>query len=84
VLALKPIREIMANRIGGPMFGLGLGELVIVLLILLIVFSRRLPDLGDSVGKGIRRFRRSLKESEEIDITPDEATSKDKPAKNTP
>jgi sec-independent protein translocase protein TatA len=66
------------------MFGLGLGELVIVLLILLIVFSRRLPDLGDSLGKGIRRFRRSLKESEEIDITPDEAPSKDKPAKNTP
>jgi sec-independent protein translocase protein TatA len=66
------------------MFGLGLGELVIVLLILLIVFSRRLPDLGDSLGKGIRRFRRSLKESEEIDITPDEAPRKDKPAKNTP
>ena len=66
------------------MFGLGLGELVIVLLILLIVFSRRLPDLGDSLGKSIRRFRRSLKESEEIDITPDEVSSKDKPAKNTP
>ena len=65
------------------MFGLGLGELVIVLLILLLVFSRRLPDLGDSLGKGIRRFRRSLKESEEIDITPDEAPGKDKPAKNT-
>jgi hypothetical protein len=27
------------------MFGLGLGELVIVLLILLILFNRRLPDL---------------------------------------
>ena len=66
------------------MFGLGLGELVIVLLILLILFSRRLPDLGDSLGKGIRRFRRSLKESEEIDITPDEAARKDKPAKNIP
>jgi sec-independent protein translocase protein TatA len=81
---MKPIGEIMPNRIGGPMFGLGLGELVIVLLILIILFSRRLPDLGDSLGKGIRRFRRSLKESEEIDITPDEAASKDKPAKNSP
>ena len=66
------------------MFGLGLGELVIVLLILIILFSRRLPDLGDSLDKGIRRFRRSLKESEEIDITADEAASKDKPAKNSP
>jgi sec-independent protein translocase protein TatA len=65
------------------MFGLGLGELVIVLLILVILFSRRLPDLGDSLGKGIRKFRKSLKESDEIDITPDEA-SKDTPAKKSP
>jgi sec-independent protein translocase protein TatA len=66
------------------MFGLGLGELVVVLLILIILLSRRLPDLGDSLGKGIRRFRRSLKESDEIDITPDEAASKDTPAKKSP
>ena len=63
------------------MFGLGLGELVIVLLILLILFNRRLPDLGDSLGKGIRKFRKSLKEADEIDITPNDATSKDRPAK---
>jgi sec-independent protein translocase protein TatA len=66
------------------MFGLGLGELVIVLLILIILFSRRLPDLGDSLGKGIRKFRRSLNESDEIDITPDEAASKDRPGKRSP
>jgi sec-independent protein translocase protein TatA len=60
------------------MFGLGLGELVIVLLILVILFSRRLPDLGDSLGKGIRRFRKSLKDPDEIDVTPDEARNKDR------
>jgi len=65
------------------MFGLGLGELVIVLLILLILFNRRLPDLGDSLGEGIRKFRKSLKEADEIDITPDNATSKDRPAKKS-
>ena len=65
------------------MFGLGLGELVIVLLILLILFNRRLPDLGDSLGKGIRKFRKSLKESDEIDITPDDATGKDRPTKKS-
>jgi len=65
------------------MFGLGLGELVIVLLILLILFNRRLPDLGDSLGKGVRKFRKSLKEADEIDITPDDATSKDSPAKKS-
>ncbi len=61
------------------MFGLGLGELVIVLIILMILFSRRLPDLGDSLGKGVRRFRKSLKDSDEIDITPKEATNKESP-----
>ena len=65
------------------MFGLGLGELVIVLLILVILFSRRLPDLGDSVGKGIRRFRKSLKDSDEIDITPDDPASKESHAKKS-
>jgi sec-independent protein translocase protein TatA len=65
------------------MFGLGLGELVIVLLILIILFSRRLPDLGDSLGKGVRRFRKSLKDSDEIDITPDEARNRDRPAEKS-
>jgi sec-independent protein translocase protein TatA len=65
------------------MFGLGLGELVIVLVILMILFSRRLPDLGDSLGKGVRRFRKSLKDSDEIDITPKEATNKESPAEKS-
>jgi len=62
------------------MFGLGLGELVIVLIILMILFSRRLPDLGDSLGKGVRRFRKSLKDPDEIDITPKETTNTDSAA----
>jgi sec-independent protein translocase protein TatA len=65
------------------MFGLGLGELVIVLIILMILFSRRLPDLGDSLGKGVRRFRRSLKDPDEIDITPKESTNKENPAEKS-
>ena len=65
------------------MFGLGLGELVIVLIILMILFSRRLPDLGDSLGKGVRKFRKSLKDSDEIDITPKEATNKESPAEKS-
>lgn len=52
------------------MFGLGIGELVIILVIVIFLFSRRLPDLGESLGKGISKFRKSLKESEEIDVTP--------------
>ena len=65
------------------MFGLGLGELVILLIILMILFSRRLPDLGDSLGKGVRRFRKSLKDPDEIDITPKESTNKKNPAERS-
>jgi len=52
------------------MFGLGIGELIIILVIVIVLFSRRLPDLGESLGRGISKFRKSLKESDEIDITP--------------
>jgi sec-independent protein translocase protein TatA len=58
------------------MFGLGFGELLVILLIVLVLFSRRLPDLGHSLGKTIKTFRKSLRESDEIDITP-----KDEPGK---
>jgi sec-independent protein translocase protein TatA len=58
------------------MFGLGFGELLIILLIVLVLFSRRLPDLGQSLGKTIKTFRKSLREPDEIDVTP-----KDDPGK---
>jgi sec-independent protein translocase protein TatA len=59
-------------------FGFGFGELLIILLIVIVLFSRRLPDLGESLGRGIRKFRRSLREDNEIDVTPkDQAAEKD-------
>lgn len=40
------------------MFGLGLQELIIILIIVLIVFgAKRLPEIGAGIGKGIRNFR---------------------------
>ena len=49
---------------------MGFWELVLILLIVVLLFNRRLPELGDSLGKGIRKFRKSVQESDEIDITP--------------
>ena len=54
------------------MFGLGIGELVIILVIVLVLFGRKLPELGEGLGKGIRNFRKSVREPDEIDITPKE------------
>jgi sec-independent protein translocase protein TatA len=52
------------------MFGLGIGELLIILVIVLVVFSRRLPDLGEGIGKSIKKFRRAVNDPDEVDITP--------------
>ncbi|MBX6362886.1 MAG: twin-arginine translocase TatA/TatE family subunit [Gemmatimonadetes bacterium] len=44
------------------MFGnIGPGEMVFILLVLLLVFgAKRLPEIGSSLGKGIREFKRSM------------------------
>jgi TatA/E family protein of Tat protein translocase len=63
-------------RKGGGMFGFGMGELLAILVIILVLFSRRLPDLGESFGAAIRRFRKAVKQSDEIDITPKEGPDK--------
>lgn len=52
------------------MFGFGVGELLVVLVIVLVLFSNRLPDLGEGIGKSIRKFRKAVNEQDEIDITP--------------
>ena len=59
------------------MFGLGIGELVIVLIIVVVLFNRRLPDVGESFGAAIRKFRKAVKEPDEIDITPKQNPGKD-------
>ena len=41
---------------------LGMGELLVLLVIVLIIFgASRVPQLGEALGRGIRNFRRSLK-----------------------
>jgi sec-independent protein translocase protein TatA len=66
------------------MFGLGIWELVIILVIILILFGRKLPEIGEGLGKGIRSFRKSIKEPEEIDVTPKEGPDKEKAKKDSP
>ena len=54
------------------MFGsFGATELIIILVILLLLFGpSRLGDLGSALGKGIKGFKKSVKD-DEIDVTPE-------------
>jgi len=62
------------------MFGLGIGELVVVLVIVLVIFGAgRLPEVMGSLGKGVQSFRKGLREPPEIDVTPEDAENKKPP-----
>lgn len=44
-------------------FGIGIQELLIILLICLLVFgAARLPEIGKALGKTIKEFKKSFKE----------------------
>jgi sec-independent protein translocase protein TatA len=50
---------------------IGLPEILVVLVIALIIFGpKRLPELGRSVGKGIREFRASISGNDDDDESP--------------
>jgi len=54
------------------MFGIGMPELIIILVIILIIFGAgKLPEIGGAIGKSIRNFKKAAREPDEIDVTPD-------------
>ena len=72
----------------------GIPELLLVLVIVLLVFgAARLPQIGESLGKAIRNFRKGLsgeedKKNEQISAsksdTPESTEGKDKGGSNPP
>ena len=65
-------------------FQIGATELIILLVVLLLVFGpKRLPEMGRSVGRGIREFKDSVSGQEKPD-EPAAVTPPAEPAAESP
>lgn len=63
--------------------GLGFGELVVLLIIVLLVFGAgKLPQIGDALGKSIKNFKRAATGKDEIDVTPKQKELSDDPPRS--
>ncbi len=46
-------------------FNLGMGEIILILLIVLLFFgAKRIPEIAGSFGKGIKEFKKNMNEAE--------------------
>ncbi len=53
------------------MFGLGMQEILLILVVVMIVFgAKNLPEIGSGLGRAIKNFKKATTEPEEIDVTP--------------
>ena len=60
------------------MFGIGMPELLVILVIVLLIFGAgKLPEIGEGLGRAIRGFRKSMSESEPPSLPEKEKSSKD-------
>jgi sec-independent protein translocase protein TatA len=51
------------------MFGLGMQELVIIMVIVIVLFgATRLPQLGSGIGKAISNFKQGMNEADKTEI----------------
>ncbi|HRJ49298.1 MAG: twin-arginine translocase TatA/TatE family subunit [Phycisphaeraceae bacterium] len=62
---------------------LSMWELLIILLVALLLFGKRLPDVGKSLGKGIVEFKKGLKGIEE-EVETQSSGRRDAPAYRPP
>lgn len=58
---------------------IGTQELLLILVVILVLFgSKKLPEIGSGLGRAIKNFKKATTEPDEIDITPSASKAKEK------
>jgi TatA/E family protein of Tat protein translocase len=67
------------------MFGIGTTELIIIMFIILLIFgAKKLPELAQGLGKGIREFKKASNDiQEELSMDKPDDTIKSADSKTT-
>ena len=72
------------------MFGMGHWEILIIFLVVLLIFgAKRIPEMAQGMGKGIREFRKAVRDvQDEVDVantvTNQAANAPESPADQVP
>jgi sec-independent protein translocase protein TatA len=62
--------------------GIGWQELILIFLVVLLIFgARRIPDIAQGIGKGIREFKKALRDTEDEIKNNTKDSGPDKPDK---
>ena len=65
--------------------GFGIAEMIVIGLIAVLLFGKKLPDVARSVGKSYNEFRKSLREIQtEVQSATDAYTSDDSDSSSSP
>lgn len=57
----------------------GTQDIILITIIVVVLFgATKLPQIGSGIGQAIKNFKKSVREGDEIDVTPKKDTKKEK------
>jgi sec-independent protein translocase protein TatA len=63
------VSRLIIQSVEEDMFGYGGFPVIIILLLILVIFGAgKLPEIGSSLGKGIKNFKRAFEGKDELEI----------------
>lgn len=65
-MARKDWRPMMAYTDAILAWSIGAPELIVVLVVALLIWGRRLPEIARSMGKSVSEFKKGVKEAEQV------------------